>query len=356
MRAINASVMRQANRTLLLNKIRTRPIARAELAEETGLTRASVTQIVEELINDGLVIETSMVERSRLGRRSTQLAINPNAGCLFGVMLHPANCTVGAADMLGRVLTRSIEIVNGRTPGDVLDVVAKIIREQRQQLGVEPKQVFGIGVSVPGPVDQVSGTVRDLADMEEWNGLALRCELSQRTGLKVYVESAANAQTLEQKYFGGAGEDFALMRLEDTLSAGVMVQDVLYRGSPEFAVELGQCPADPEGKRTLNRLLAGDGRTNWQQMLESPDGPENEWVMMQLSYPLASVMCIYQVKHAVLGGDVGRKMLPLLPQLTEYVKRLLPAPVNETAVVSVADTDPVRMAVAAAYHRIFSQT
>ena len=54
MRAINASVMRQVNQTLLLNRIRTRPISRAELAEETGLTRASVTQIVEELINAGL--------------------------------------------------------------------------------------------------------------------------------------------------------------------------------------------------------------------------------------------------------------------------------------------------------------
>ena len=356
MYAINASVMRQANRTLLLNKIRSRPISRAELAEETGLTRASVTQIVEELINDRMVIETSMVERSRLGRRSTQLAINPKAGCLFGVMLHPMSCTVGAADMLGEVLTRNIEVSNGRAPREVLDAVAKIIREQMEALGVSADRVYGIGVSVPGPVNQGTGAVQNLAGMPEWDGVALRRELEQRTGLKVYVESAANAQALEQKYFTEAGENFALIRLEDTLSVGVLAQDRLYRGSPDFAVELGQCPADPEGKYTLNRMLAGDGRANWRQMLESAEETECRQVMMQLSYPLASVMCIYQVKHAVLGGDVGKKMRPMIPHLTDFVKRLLPASVNESAMLSVAETDPVRMAMAAAYHRLFSQT
>ena len=354
MRAINATVMRQANKTLLLNSIRTRPISRAELAEETGLTRASVTQIIEELINDDLVIETSMVERSRLGRRSTQLAINPKAGCLFGVTLQPMNCTVGATDMLGRALIRNIEVTNGRRPDEVLDAVANLILSQTEQLGAHADRIYGIGVSVPGPVDQASGKVRNLADMPEWDGLALQRELSLRTGLKVHIESAANAQALEQKYFGGAGRNFALIRLEDTLSVGVVIQDMLYRGSSEFVVELGQCPADPEGKRTLNQLLAGDSHVNWQKMLENPDGAESERIMMQLSYPLASVMCIYQLKHAVLGGAVGRKMIPLLPQLTGYVKRLLPAPVNESAEVTVAETDPVRMAAAAAYHRIFS--
>ena len=59
MRAINATVMRHINRTLLLNQIRMRPISRAELAEETGLTRASVTQIIEELgvgVTDNFVV------------------------------------------------------------------------------------------------------------------------------------------------------------------------------------------------------------------------------------------------------------------------------------------------------------
>ena len=353
MHAINATVMRHINRTLLLNKIRMRPISRAELAEETGLTRASVTQIIEELINEGFVIETSMVERSRLGRRSTQLAISANAGYLFGVTLHSTGCTVGAANMLGKVISRNIEVTNGREPGDVLDGVAKIIREQMESLGAEADRVFGIGVSVPGPVDQSGSTVYNLAGLPEWNGVALRRELTQRTGLKVHIESAANAQALEQKYFCGAGENFALLRLEDTLSVGVVVRDSLYRGSSEFAVELGQCPADPEGRNTLNSLLAGDSRVS-RLLAEEPGAEEQARILKQLSYPLASVMCVYQVKRAVLGGNVGRWMIPQLPQLEQHVRRLLPEPVNSSATVTFAETDPVRMGVAAAYHTLFS--
>ena len=351
MRAINASVMRQVNQTLLLNRIRTRPISRAELAEETGLTRASVTQIVEELINAGLVIETSMVESSRLGRRSTQLAINPGAGYVFGVMMRPLGCTVGTTDMLGRTLVQNLEITNGREPGDVLDSVAQLIEAQRVQMGAREDQIFGVGVSVPGMVDMRRGTVVSLPLMEKWNGVNLRAELEARTGFEVHLENAANAQALEQKYFGGAGNSFALLRLEDSLSVGVVVQDELYRGAPEFAVELGQCPANAEGTRTLNDLLA-DGM-EMRLNAESDRGVPSER-MLELSYPLANVMCVYQVKHAILGGRIGERMGPLLDELVLRTRALLPEPARDCASISIAATDPVRMAVAAAYHRVFS--
>lgn len=354
MRAINASIMRKVNRTLILNRIRMRPISRAELAEETGLTRASVTQIVEELINDGMVMETSMVERSRLGRRSTQLAVNPEAGCLFGVMIQPRSCSVGATDMLGRVLAQNLEITDGRKPGEVLDAVARLIEAQIRSLSASRERVSGVGVSVPGRIDVNGGMLPDVPLMEEWNGVNLRTELEARTGLSICVESAADALALEQKYFGGAGESFALLRMEETLSVGVVVGDALYRGAPEFPVELGRCPAGPDGGRTLNQLLTADGSRSWRAMLDHPEDPENQRMLLQLSYPLAGAMCAYRVNRAMVGGALGKRMLPLLPRLQERVRDLLPQPAGNAAEVAIAETDPVRMAAAAAYHRIFS--
>ena len=111
-------------------------------------------------------------------------------------------------------------------------------------------------------------------------------------------------------------------------------------------MELGQCPADPEGLRTLNDLLANQSRRRAAELSERQ--------RMQLSYPLASVMCIYQVKHASLGGDAAEGLRPVLPELLKRVQALLPEPVNAEATLSIAETDPVRMAAAAAYHRIFS--
>ena len=76
--------------------------------------------------------------------------------------------------------------------------------------------------------------------------------------------------------------------------------------------------------------------------------------MLQLGYPLASAMCIYQVCHAVLGGSVGERMRSMLPRLEAHVRRLLPEPANAEATLTIADTDPVRMAASSAYHTLFS--
>ena len=70
MRSINSTIMKSINRKLVLDCIRRRPISRAEIAEETQLTRASITQIVDGLMRDGLVVETSMVSAGGPGRNA----------------------------------------------------------------------------------------------------------------------------------------------------------------------------------------------------------------------------------------------------------------------------------------------
>lgn len=113
MKAINASIMRAANRKLLLDAIRRHPISRAELSDVTGLTRASVTQIIDDLMADGLVKETAVVGRNRLGRRNMQLALCPEARILFGVHLSRLRCDVGAIDLSGQVLARESRPLEG---------------------------------------------------------------------------------------------------------------------------------------------------------------------------------------------------------------------------------------------------
>ena len=145
MRAINASAMRQYNRRMLLNEIRRQPVSRAELAERTHLTRASVTQIIEELIGEGLVVEGASVERSRLGRRSTLLNINPSAGAILGVNLSRGQCDVGAVDLLGTVLRYRVLPVPGRSADDLLDEIAEHLAGLRRELTAEGFRVFAAG-------------------------------------------------------------------------------------------------------------------------------------------------------------------------------------------------------------------
>ena len=242
MRAINASIMRQVNRKLILNHIRIRPISRAELAEVTRLTRASVTQIIEELISEGVVVETTMVGRTRLGRRSTQLAIDPDAGVMFGVNLSRTQCNVGAINMRGEVLLHNAEIVVGREPKDVLDAVADTIRRQKEALELPDGRILGVGFCAPGPVDAENGRMGDPAGFEAWHHLPVAQMLSERVGLPVYLQSAANAQALEEKYFAGMEDRFALICVDEGVCASVVADGELCAGG----VELGRFAADAE--------------------------------------------------------------------------------------------------------------
>ena len=104
MRAINSSVMKQSNRRMVLGWIRRRPISRAELSDCTQLTRASITQIVDELMQDGLVTEAESVGNNNLGRKQTRLAIVEDALYIAGVNLRRTGYDLGVINLAGEVL------------------------------------------------------------------------------------------------------------------------------------------------------------------------------------------------------------------------------------------------------------
>ena len=104
MQAINAAVMRRNNRCMVLDCIRRRPISRAELSDETHLTRASITQIVDELIANGLVRESAPVSNHRPGRRQTLLTLAPDALNIAGINIGRQGYELGLIDLSGREL------------------------------------------------------------------------------------------------------------------------------------------------------------------------------------------------------------------------------------------------------------
>lgn len=362
MRAINASIMRHLNRTLILNHIRLRPISRAELSDETGLTRASVTQIVEELIGEGLVMETSIVGRSRLGRRSTQLAIAPDAGVIFGVTLSREQYTVGAMNMRGTVLRQTTELIANHAPDEVLDSIANIIQQMSRELALENARILGVGVSAPGPIHFDRGCILNSIHFDAWHNLPIAQQLEARTGFPTVLHSIANAQALEAMYFGKAGENFALIRVDDTVSSSLIMRGTLHCGTSDFAVEIGQCPISADGGRTLNdmisipALLAATPYNTLQDLVDHRAEPEAceaiDKLARYLSFTIVNMVYAYGINRIVLTGALDRAMPELLPALRQAVDRRLnnaPSPA-----LLRSDSSPVRMAASVFYDTLFS--
>ena len=372
--ATNASIMRASNRKLILNLIRLRPISRVELSEQTHLTRASITQIVDELIEAGLVEAVSTESRSALGRRRIQLAICRDARYAFGVNIRRRRCYVGVIDLYGEVKAQRELLLSERTVEDVIEEIAEEILRQEQTLKLPRERIIGIGVSAPGPVEYLEGVVLNPPNFSRWHHVPVCRLLAERTGHAAVLEKDTNARVLEEKYFGQAQgfSNFMLVQIDDGVGSGVMIHDKLYRGTRGMGTEIGHtsiCFDGPlcgcgnrgclENYLRIPALLQGSRFDSWDALAADADSPDAaaliERAAEYLSTALVNAVNLYDLEKVIVSGDVARSPEALLPQLNDRVRArvLSRASVGEVPVIASHATAPVRTGAMAALHELF---
>ena len=368
MRAINASAMRLYNRRMLLNEIRRQPVSRAELAERAHLTRASVTQIIEELIGEGLVVEGASVERSRLGRRSTLLDVNPAAGAILGVKLSREQCDVGAVDLRGTVLTQRALRVQGRPAEALLEEIAAMLGEMRDALAKDGLRTFAAGFCAPGPLEPSTGRILNPPNFESWHGVEAGPFLRERLNLPVYLENVANAHALAEKYFGAAAdaENFVLIRVDEGVGAGLFVRGGLYRGAHNYAAEFGHLSVDINGPMCVcgNRgclekyvsipaLLKDTPYSSWRELRTHRDEPAaraaEEQLVRYMSHGIVSIVNAFDVEKVILAGELAEQADDLIDRINGEIARRTIFALDEAPVAAGSPIQPVQMGAMPAY-------
>lgn len=238
----------------LLDIIRsTGPVSRVELAERTGLTRASISNIVRVLLDRGFVDEVGLAD-SRGGKRRTMLAISPVARFGIGIHLKADQITYVVTNMAGGMLGRQRE--RGARDQSPSDVVARVARETKaliDKLGLDPAAVVGIGLVAPGPIDYAAGTISGLPTLVDWSDYPLREELSRATGRAVIVDKDATAAAIGE-FWGGRVDtplSFACLYMEQGIGSGIVVDGIAFRGSASNAGEIGHVSLDFKGPPCL---------------------------------------------------------------------------------------------------------
>lgn len=232
---------RSHNRSLVLQTLyRSGERSRADLARETGLTRVTVSDLVAELLAEGLVIELGQRESARPGKPAVLLDINRSAHQIVGVDLSDHDRFRGAVmDLDGRLIA-SAEVMldqEGRAAtGDA--ALAKVDALVDRLVAASTAPVLGIGVGSPGVVD-LTGTILTAPNLG-WTDLALQQHLEARTHLPVIVANDANAAALAEHTYGGAAGDMMLIRVGHGIGAGLLVAGALVYGSHFAAGEIGQ--------------------------------------------------------------------------------------------------------------------
>jgi N-acetylglucosamine repressor len=241
---------RVINRQIVLNLVRAhQPISRADLARTMGVRRGSVSLIVNDLLQSGLIVEGATAKTVR-GRKPTFLHIDSRRRTVIAVDVRVSQTYVMLADLLGKPLTGVIGFPTVRDPKLLVTAIAKRIRGLLAEHG-GVHACEGVGVSVPGMIEQ--STMRVIhAPTLGWRNVDLRGPLASETGLRVELENSGRACALAQLWaMHGAAPvgDFVFVTVSDGVGVGVIMRGEPMRGRHNIAGEFGHVPLSLNGPR-----------------------------------------------------------------------------------------------------------
>lgn len=237
---------RRHHRSLLLQQLfGGGPASRADLARSTGLTRATTSDLVAELLGEGLVSELGAPVAARVGKPPTLIGLVPDSTHIVAIDLSAVGVMTGAVvNLAGEVVARR-ELPSDGVLG--ADAVALVHRLAQELLGLTDRPVLGIGVGSPGIVD-TAGTVIEAPNLR-WAEEPLAAGLREAFGLPAYVSNDANTAVLGEHTFGDAGEGgLMLLRVGTGVGAGFVLEGTLLHGHVGAAGEIGHVTVVPDGE------------------------------------------------------------------------------------------------------------
>lgn len=244
---VRQASLRQHNLRLVLAQIASgAPLSRADVAAATGLTRATVSTLVDDLVSGRLLREVSPAPRTGAGRPGVGLVLNDvNGPAGLGLEINVDYLAACVLDLAGAVRHREIASGDRRgvAPSLVLSAAAGLASRAVSAAQDQELTIVGTAVAVPGLVSP-DGTIR-LAPNLGWRDV----DASGFTPGPLTVENEANLAALGELHYGspGGSSSFLYVSGEIGIGAGIVLNGSLFRGARGWSGELGHVAVDPDG-------------------------------------------------------------------------------------------------------------
>ncbi|MBU8732126.1 ROK family protein [Cytobacillus oceanisediminis] len=244
----NQQLVKMKNKSRVLQTIIDQsPISRADISQHLGLTKGTVSSLVNELIEEQICSETGPGKSSG-GRRPVMLLFNEQAGYAIGIDLG-VNYILGVmTDLSGNIVSEHLKHMNSMRYEETILVIKEVIQSLLDTTAESPYGVIGIGIGVPGIVNKEGSNIL-LAPNLGWTDIHLKAEIETEFHLPVIIDNEANAGAYGEKRFG-AGKNFEnLIYVSAGIGIGVgfILQNSLYRGAEGFSGEMGHMVIDIDG-------------------------------------------------------------------------------------------------------------
>lgn len=348
--------LRLVNRRILLSLISSRqPISRAEIAKLSGLNKATVSTIINELLKESYIVENGVGKTTPSGGKPpTPLLINSQRYGVFGLDIRADETILALSDFNGQIVERH-SLKTGSDPRAFL----RRLGEEIKRMGGEQKEfteIAGVGVSLPGLVDSFSGVFR-MSVVLPWREVPVVEWLEEATGLHVIADTSARCAALAEIWYGQARyshiRNLLYVSVSSGLSCGVVIDGGLYRGAHNTAGQFGHLTIDLNGpqcrcglrgcwdlyasdKATVARyqeLSGGKGKRAMSmrrvvEMVESGDTKAMQAVRETARYlgtGIAGLVNGLDPEVVVVGGEITKAWGLIEPVIGEEVKRNLRA-------------------------------
>ncbi|KAF4405261.1 MULTISPECIES: ROK family transcriptional regulator [Streptomyces] len=222
-------------------------LTQAEIARTTGLSPATVSNIVRELKDGGTVQVTNT---SAGGRRARSVSLSGDAGIVVGVDFGHTHLRVAIGNLAHQVLAEEAEPMDVDASAEQgFDRAEQLVKRLIESTGLSAGKVMGVGLGVPGPIDVETGALGSTAILPGWTGTNPREELAERLGVDVSVDNDANLGALGELVWGsGRGvKDLAYIKVASGVGAGLVINGQIYRGPGGTAGEIGHITLDESG-------------------------------------------------------------------------------------------------------------
>ena len=320
-----------------------RPVSRADVAAGTGLTKATVSTLVDELLGGGLLVEVDPPPRTGAGRPAVGLRLATHGPAGLGLEINVDYVAAGVVDLTGA--SRQIEVRHhdqrGRSLEAVVDDLVDLATGTVAAAGADGLTMAGAAVAVPGLV--ADGVVRRAPNLE-WRDVDLAAALRSRAARlgtdQITIDNEANLAALGELHAGpDARPSFLYISGEIGIGAGLVLEGRLLRGARGYGGELGHVTIRPDGahchcgargclevyanQEVLLRTAGLDGTADVGRLVALAQAGAHPALMAldevgsALGVAAASVVNLLDLDTVVLGGIYA----PLTPWLSEPVSR-----------------------------------
>lgn len=247
----NAERARSHNRQMVLERVRKAgQIGRAEIARESGLSTQAVSNIIADLLDDGLIAERGRRPGMR-GQPPVQYGVNPDGGFAVGIEIRPDAVFAAMLDLCGT----QVAAVRHSLSANDLDGVTQAVRSAKtaatKKAGAPVGRILGAGIVMPGPFGPtgLDGTGSELTFLHDIDPTTW---LSSTLNMPVIIENDANAAAIAEGISGAATslETFAFLYFGTGLGLGMVQNGRLVTGAFGNAGEIGHIPV-PSGGRPV---------------------------------------------------------------------------------------------------------